>query len=276
MLEKLKTDVCRGNLELPRHGLVTWTSGNLSARDPETGLVVIKPSGMLYDAMTPDDMVVVDLDGKVVEGHRGASSDTASHLYVYRRRDDIRSIIHTHSTFATAWAATGQDIPCAVTAIADEFGGPVPCGDYAQIGTEQIGEQIMRFIDQSPAVLLKKHGVFTVGTSIEKAIKAAVMVEDVAKTLTYAKLIGEISPLPQSEIDSNHDRYTNRYCTAAASTGVPSSCVPPQPAPRPMCPACCLNLGAVPVGPLSCRRAILLIGSSTSSAVLGSTFPTSV
>lgn len=123
MLEKLKTDVCRGNLELPRHGLVTWTSGNLSARDPETGLVVIKPSGMLYDAMTPDDMVVVDLDGKVVEGHRGASSDTASHLYVYRRRDDIRSIIHTHSTFATAWAATGQDIPCAVTAIADEFGG---------------------------------------------------------------------------------------------------------------------------------------------------------
>ena len=220
MLEKLKTDVCRGNLELPRHGLVTWTSGNLSARDPETGLVVIKPSGMLYDAMTPDDMVVVDLDGKVVEGHRGASSDTASHLYVYRRRDDIRSIIHTHSTFATAWAATGQDIPCAVTAIADEFGGPVPCGDYAQIGTEQIGEQIMRFIDQSPAVLLKKHGVFTVGTSIEKAIKAAVMVEDVAKTLTYAKLIGEISPLPQSEIDSNHDRYTNRYGTAAAATGV--------------------------------------------------------
>lgn len=123
MLEKLKTDVCRGNLELPRHGLVTWTSGNLSVRDPETGLVVIKPSGMLYDAMTPDDMVVVDLDGKVVEGRRGPSSDTASHLYVYRRRDDIRSIIHTHSTFATAWAATGQDIPCAVTAIADEFGG---------------------------------------------------------------------------------------------------------------------------------------------------------
>lgn len=194
MLEKLKTDVCRGNLELPRHGLVTWTSGNLSARDPETGLVVIKPSGMLYDAMTPDDMVVVDLDGKVVEGRRGPSSDTASHLYVYRRRDDIRSIIHTHSTFATAWAATGQDIPCAVTAIADEFGGPVPCGDYAQIGTEQIGEQIMRFIDQSPAVLLKKHGVFTVGTSIEKAIKQ----------LSWLRTSPRPSPTPNSSARSPH------------------------------------------------------------------------
>ncbi|BDY01200.1 MAG: L-ribulose-5-phosphate 4-epimerase [Cutibacterium avidum] len=220
MLEHLKAEVCDGNLELPRHGLVTWTSGNLSARDPQTGLVVIKPSGMAYEGMTPDDMVVVDLDGKVVEGVHGPSSDTASHLYVYRRRHDIRSIIHTHSTFATAWAATGQDIPCCLTAIADEFGGPVPCGDYAQIGTEQIGEQIMRFVDQCPAVLLKKHGVFTVGTSITKAVKAAVMVEDVARTVTYAKLIGEISPLPQSEIDANHDRYTNRYGTAAASSGV--------------------------------------------------------
>ena len=222
MLEELKKDVCEGNLDLPRHGLVTWTSGNLSARDPGTGLVIIKPSGMLYDEMTPDDMVVVDLDGKVVEGDRGPSSDTASHLYVYRRHDDIRSIIHTHSTFATAWAATGQDIPCAMTAVPDDFGGRVPCGDYAQIGTEQIGEQVVRFIDESPAVLLKKHGVFTVGTSIEKAVKAAVMVEDVARTLTFAKLIGEISPLPQSEIDSNHDRYTNRYGTPAASQGVTS------------------------------------------------------
>lgn len=220
MLEELKAQVCRGNLELPRHGLVTWTSGNLSARDPETGLVVIKPSGMLYDDMTPDDMVVVDIDGKVIEGDRGPSSDTASHLYVYRRREEIRSIIHTHSTFATAWAATGQDIPCCLTAIADEFGGPVPCGEYARIGTEEIGEQVVAHIDQSPAVLLKKHGVFTVGTSIEKAIKAAVMVEDVARTLTFARMVGEISPLPQSEIDANHDRYTNRYGTAAASMGV--------------------------------------------------------
>ena len=222
MLEELKAEVCQGNLELPRHGLVTWTSGNLSARDPSTGLVVIKPSGMRYDGMTPDDMVVVDSEGKIIEGDRGPSSDTASHLYVYRRHDDIRSIVHTHSTFATAWAATGQDIPCSLTAVADEFGGPVPCAGYAHIGTEQIGEQVMRFIDQCPAVLLRKHGVFTVGASIEKALKAAVMVEDVARTLAYATMIGDISSLPQSEIDANHDRYINRYGTAAASTGVTS------------------------------------------------------
>lgn len=222
MLEELKAEVCQGNLELPRHGLVTWTSGNLSARDPSTGLVVIKPSGMRYDGMTPDDMVVVNIEGKIIEGVRGPSSDTASHLYVYRRHDDIRSIVHTHSTFATAWAATGQDIPCSLTAVADEFGGPVPCAGYAHIGTEQIGEQVMRFIDQCPAVLLRKHGVFTVGASIEKALKAAVMVEDVARTLAYATMIGDISSLPQSEIDANHDRYINRYGMAAASTGVTS------------------------------------------------------
>lgn len=134
MLESLKEAVCAGNLELPRHGLVTWTGGNLSAIDPETGLVVIKPSGMLYEGMTPADMVVVDLDGNVVEGERGPSSDTASHLYVYRRMPEVRSVIHTHSTFATAWAATGQEIPCCLTAVADEFGGPIPCGGYATIG----------------------------------------------------------------------------------------------------------------------------------------------
>ena len=172
--------------------------------------------------MTPDDMVVVDSEGKIIEGDRGPSSATASHLYVYRRRDDIRSIVHTHSTFATAWVATGQDIPCSLTAVADEFGGPVPCAGYAHIGTEQIGEQVMRFIDQCPAVLLRKHGVFTVGASIEKALKAAVMVEDVARTLAYATMIGDISSLPQSEIDANHDRYINRYGTATASTGVTS------------------------------------------------------
>lgn len=172
--------------------------------------------------MTPDDMVVVDSEGKIIEGDRGPSSDTASHLYVCRRRDDIRSIVHTHSTFATAWAATGQDIPYSLAAVADEFGGPVPCAGYAHIGTEQIGEQVMRFIDQCPAVLLRKHGVFTVGASIEKALKAAVMVEDVARTLAYATMIGDISSLPQSEIDANHDRYINRYGTATASTGVTS------------------------------------------------------
>lgn len=220
MLETLKKHVCEGNLELPAQGLVTWTSGNLSARDPQTGYIVIKPSGMRYEGMTPEDMVVVDIDGTVIEGNRGPSSDTASHLYVYRHRPDVSSVIHTHSDFATAWAATGQEIPCALTAVADEFGGPVPCGGYATIGTEEIGQQIIEHIGDSPAILLKQHGVFTIGTTIEKAIKAAVMVEDIARTLTYAKMVGTIESLPQADIDANHDRYTNRYGTSAASNGV--------------------------------------------------------
>ena len=198
MLEALKEEVCEGNLELPRHGLVTWTSGNLSARDPQTGLVVIKPSGLRYERMTPEDMVVVDLDGKIVEGKRGPSSDTASHLYVYRRREDVGSVVHTHSTYATAWAATGRSIPCCLTAMADEFGGPVPCGGY----------------------LLAKHGVFTIGPTIEKAVQAAVMVEDVARTVAIAKGIGEVAELPAADIEANYDRYTHRYGTAAASRGV--------------------------------------------------------
>ena len=126
MLEELKEQVCEGNLALPRNGLVAWTGGNLSARDRDTGYIVIKPSGRLYDNMTPDDMVVVDMDGKVVEGKLGPSSDTASHLEVYQGRDDVNSIVHTHSRYATAFAALGREIPCCLTAIAEEFGGPVP------------------------------------------------------------------------------------------------------------------------------------------------------
>ncbi len=219
MLQELKNNVCEGNLALPRYGLVTWTSGNVSARDPETGYVVIKPSGLRYENMRADDMVIVDLDGKLIEGER-PSSDTSSHLYIYRHCPDVGSVIHTHSTFATAWAATGQEIPCALTAIADEFGGPVPCGGYAAIGTEEIGRQVVAHIHRSPAVLLKQHGVFTTGSTIEKALQAAVMVEDVAKTMTFAQLTGEITSLPQEDIDANHERYTQRYGTAHASTGV--------------------------------------------------------
>lgn len=220
MLPELRRDVCGGNLALAEHGLVAWTGGNLSARDHETGLVVIKPSGVRYDVMTPDDMVVVDLDGRIVEGHRGPSSDTGSHLTVYRQRDDIRSIVHTHSTYATAFAATGQEIPCCLTAIADEFGGPVPCGGYASIGGNEIGDEIVRVLGRSPAVLMKQHGVFTVGPTIDKAVKAAVMVEDVARTVAIAMQLGTVTSLPAAEIEANWDRYQNRYGTMSASSGV--------------------------------------------------------
>ncbi len=219
-LRMLREAVCEGNLALPRSGLVAWTGGNLSARDPETGHVVIKPSGVLYDEMGPDDMVVVDLDGRIVHGTRGPSSDTASHLGVYRRRPDVMAIVHTHSRYATAFAATGRPIPCVLTAIADEFGGDVPVGAYASIGGNEIGDEIVRSIGNSPAILMKQHGVFTVGASINKALQAAVMVEDIARTVAVAEGLGELTRLPDDEIAANYDRYSNRYGTDAASEGL--------------------------------------------------------
>ncbi|APT91983.1 ribulose 5-phosphate epimerase [Corynebacterium phocae] len=220
MLEALKEEVCEGNLALPRNGLVAWTGGNLSARDKETGYIVIKPSGRLYEDMKPEDMVVVDLSGKIIEGDLGPSSDTASHLEVYKAREDINSIVHTHSRYATAFAAVGKEIPCCLTAIADEFGGPVPCAPYASIGGKEIGEAILSTIGHSPAVLLKQHGVFTIGPTINKALQAAVMVEDIAHTVAVAMSLGEVISLPEDEIAANYDRYTNRYGTVNASQGV--------------------------------------------------------
>jgi L-ribulose-5-phosphate 4-epimerase len=186
MLEALREEIYRLHLELPRNNLVVWTSGNVSGRDPGTGLVVIKPSGIRYEHLTPENMVVVDLDGKVVEGKHKPSSDTFAHVYVYRERPDVNGVVHTHSTFATAWAAAGKPIPPVLTAICDEFGGPIPLGAYARIGGDEIGVEIVRSIGTSPAILMKNHGVFTIGKTPEAAVKAAVMVEDVARTVYYA------------------------------------------------------------------------------------------
>jgi L-ribulose-5-phosphate 4-epimerase len=220
MWEQLKEEVCEGNLALARAGLVAWTGGNLSARDRENGVIVIKPSGVLYSQMTPADMVVVALDGRVVDGTRGPSSDTQSHLGIYANRPDVQSVVHTHSRYATAFAAVGKPIPCCLTAIADEFGGPVPCGEYAPIGGDAIGREVVAKIGRSPAILMRQHGVFTIGPTIDKALQAAIMVEDVARTVAVAMSIGEISVLPDEEIEANYDRYHNRYGTMAASRGV--------------------------------------------------------
>jgi L-ribulose-5-phosphate 4-epimerase len=211
MLEELKQRVWKCNVELLRWGLVVWTGGNVSGRDPQSGLVVIKPSGVLYDELKPEDLVVVDLDGQVLEGSRGPSTDTASHLYVYRHRPDVFGVTHTHSNYATAFAAVGRPIPAYITGISDEFGREIPCGEYARIGGEAIGEEIVRSIGQSKAILMKQHGVFTIGASPEQALKAAVMVEDSAKTVWLALQIGQPQVLPQEEIDANYDRYSNRY-----------------------------------------------------------------
>ncbi len=211
MLEALREQVWKLHLELPKNDLVKWTGGNVSGRDPGTGLVVIKPSGLKYPDLRPEHLVVLDVDGKIVEGNLSPSSDTASHLYIYRQRPDVGGIVHTHSPYATAFAAVGKPIPVYLTAIADEFGGPIPVGGFALIGGEEIGKVVVESIGSSPAVLLKNHGVFTIGKNAEAAVKAAVMVEDVARTVWYALQIGAPDEIPAEDVAKLHARYTNVY-----------------------------------------------------------------
>jgi L-ribulose-5-phosphate 4-epimerase len=211
MLEILREQLVQLHLELPKNDLVRWTGGNVSVRDTETGLVVIKASGIRYEEMQPEHMVILDLDGTVVEGDLKPSSDTASHLYIYRHRPDLNGIVHTHSPYATAFAALGRPIPVYLTGMADEFGGPIPCGGFALIGSEAIGKVVIETIGDCPAVLLKNHGVFTVGASGEAAVKAAVMVEDVAKTTWLALSMGQPEPIAPENIAKLHDRYSNVY-----------------------------------------------------------------
>lgn len=211
MLEAIKKEVCALNLALPANKLVVWTSGNVSVRDPGTGYVVIKPSGVKFEDLKLEQMVVVDLDGKIIEGDLKASSDTASHLYIYRHMTKVNGVVHTHSNYATAFAALGKPIPPVLTAIADEFGGPIPCGGFALIGGEEIGKIVVESIGHSPACLLKNHGVFTVGPTGEKALKAAVMVEDVAKSAWIALQMGTPDEIPADDIARLYDRYTNVY-----------------------------------------------------------------
>ncbi|MGE5375716.1 MAG: L-ribulose-5-phosphate 4-epimerase [Bacteroidota bacterium] len=211
MLEKIKEELVDLHLELPKNNLVAWTGGNVSARDPETGLVVIKASGIRYEEMRPQHMVIVDPDGKLVEGDYKPSSDVYSHLYIYRYRPDVAGVVHTHSAYATAFAAVNKPIPVVLTAIADEFGGPIPCGGFALIGDEAIGKVVVESIGKSPAVLLKNHGVFTVGKTAKAAVKAAVMTEDNARTVWLAMQIGTPDVILQDDVDKLHQRYTNVY-----------------------------------------------------------------
>ena len=211
MLEDLKQELCKLHKMLPQEGLVAWTSGNVSARDPESGLVVIKPSGVMFDDLLPADHVVVDLEGKIIEGSLKPSSDTASHLYIYRQRADVNGIVHTHSPYATAFAAVGKPIPVYLTAIADEFGGPIPCAGFALIGGEEIGQQVVEHIGESPAVLLQNHGVFTVGKSAMAAVKAAVMVEDIARTVHLSLQLGQPNVIDPEAVKQLHYRYTHVY-----------------------------------------------------------------
>jgi L-ribulose-5-phosphate 4-epimerase len=185
IVAQLRREVCELHAQLTKYQLVIWTAGNVSARVPGHDLMVIKPSGVDYEALTAEDMVVCDLHGNLVDGHFGPSSDTAAHAYVYRHMPEVGGVVHTHSTYATAWAARGEPIPCVLTMIADEFGGDIPIGPFALIGDDSIGRGIVETLrgSRSPAVLMRNHGPFTVGPDARSAVKAAVMVEDVARTV---------------------------------------------------------------------------------------------
>ncbi len=210
-LTALRETVCALHAELVRNNLVAWTSGNASARLGD--LMVIKPSGVSYDDLTPESMVLCDLDGKPVSGGLAPSSDTATHAYIYRHMPEVGGVVHTHSSYATAWAARGEPIPCVITAMADEFGGEIPVGPFALIGGDEIGRGVVTTLTghRSPAVLMRSHGVFTVGSTGRDAVKAAVMCEDVARTVHLARAFGELAPLPADQVDALHDRYQNYY-----------------------------------------------------------------
>lgn len=217
-IEALKVEVAALHAELPRNGLVVWTAGNVSARVPGADLLVIKPSGVSYDDLTPESMVVCDFEANLVEGTRSPSSDTAAHAYVYKHMPEVGGVVHTHSDYATAWAARREPIPCVLTMIGDEFGGDIPVGPFALIGDDSIGRGIVETLtgSRSRAVLMANHGPFTIGKDARDAVKAAVMVEDVARTVHIARQLGEPVPIPQADIDRLFDRYQNVYGQGSA------------------------------------------------------------
>ncbi|MFD5863376.1 L-ribulose-5-phosphate 4-epimerase [Agromyces sp. NPDC127015] len=216
-ISRVRDEVARLHGELVRYGLVVWTGGNVSGRVPGADLFVIKPSGVAYDELSPENMILCNLDGEIVPGTPGSdrspSSDTAAHAYVYRNMPDVGGVVHTHSTFAVAWAARGEEIPCVITAMADEFGGPVPVGPFAIIGDDSIGRGIVETLTghRSRAVLMQNHGPFTIGSDAKDAVKAAVMLEDVARTVHHAREAGPLVPLPQESIDRLFARYQHVY-----------------------------------------------------------------
>lgn len=216
-ITRAREEVAQLHNELVRNELIVWTGGNVSARVAGADLLVIKPSGVSYDDLAPENMILCDLDGAVIAGSAGSerspSSDTAAHAYVYRHMPEVGGVVHTHSTFAVAWAARGEEIPCVITAMADEFGGPIPIGPFAIIGDDSIGQGIVETLTghRSRAVLMQNHGPFTIGVSAKDAVKAAVMVEDVARTVHYARSAGEMIPIAQENIDRLYARYQNVY-----------------------------------------------------------------
>ena len=213
-IAETRAEVARLHAELVRYNLVVWTGGNVSGRVPGADLFVIKPSGVSYDDLSPSNMILCDLDGAAIPGTPGSpSSDTAAHAYVYRNMPEVGGVVHTHSTYGVAWAARGEEIPCVITAMADEFGGPIPVGPFAIIGDDSIGRGIVETLrgHRSRGVIMQNHGPFTIGTNAKDAVKAAVMLEDVARTVHIAREAGPLIPIPQDKIDALYNRYQNVY-----------------------------------------------------------------
>ena len=213
VVDRVKAEVASLHAELLRWGVVVWTGGNVSARVPGADLMVIKPSGVTYENLTAETMVVTDLDGKRVAGDYLPSSDTFAHAYVYRNMPGVGGVVHTHSTYATAWAARREPIPCVLTMMGDEFGGEIPVGPFALIGDDSIGRGVVETLNQtrSRAVLMANHGVFTVGTDARAAVKTAAMCEEVAKTVHVARQLGEPVPIAPDLVDRLYARYQNVY-----------------------------------------------------------------
>ncbi len=212
-IQTLREEVCALHAQLTRYQLVVWTAGNVSARVPDRELLVIKPSGVDYDDLTPENMVVCDLEGRVVEGEHAPSSDTEAQAYVYKHMPHVGGVVHTHSTYATAWAARGEAVPCVLTMGADEFGGEIPVGPFAIIGDDSIGRGIVETLTESrsPVVLMQNHGVFAIGPTAKAAVKAAVMCEDVARTVHISRQLGQPIPVPPESVDQLYERYQNVY-----------------------------------------------------------------
>ena len=211
--KELRQKVCKLNIDLQRYGLVAWTAGNVSERMSDGDRFMIKPSGVSYEDLEPSQMIICDLDGNVLEGELAPSSDTQTHAYIYRHMSHVNGVVHTHSNYAAAWAAIHSAIPCALTAMADEFGGEIPLGPFALIGSDAIGKGVVETLrgHRSSAVIMKNHGVFTIGENGNAAVKSAVMCEDVAKTIWIARTMGKIQEIEQSEIDLLFGRYQNVY-----------------------------------------------------------------
>jgi L-ribulose-5-phosphate 4-epimerase len=225
-IARMRDEIAGLHAELTRYELVVWTGGNISGRVPGADLFVIKPSGVSYDDLSPSNQILCDLDGNVIPStpgsERNPSSDTAAHAYIYRTMPEVNGVVHTHSTYATAWAARGEEIPCVITAMADEFGGPIPVGPFAIIGDDSIGRGVVETLSghRSRAVLMQNHGVFTIGKSPSDAVKAAVMTEDVARTVHIARQLGDVIPIPQDSIDALFDRYQNVYGQPQAARSI--------------------------------------------------------